>query len=187
MYLSTETGAVVSSRRGLGGVERRQGVLASFRISILSEPGCKFGDKCSFAQRQVEEQTSKKPKKDGDKCAVAMLKITRQLGCVLQDIEPPKSSSILRKSTKVLGPIRRVRFSKATQRHANIRESKCPSLGMIQVKNSDQRSPYAPKFEDRSLEDGETRAMRPRRRVEICQEHVKVQRKGQSYILFTYR
>ena len=31
-----------------------------------SETGCKFGDKCSFAQRQVEFQPSKKPKKDGD-------------------------------------------------------------------------------------------------------------------------
>ena len=32
--------------------------------------------------------------KHGDKSAVAMLKSTRQLGCVSQDMEPPKSSSI---------------------------------------------------------------------------------------------
>ena len=65
----------------------------------------------------------KRSKKNDDKCAVAMLKITRQLGCLFQDMEPPESSSTLRKSTKVLGPIRRVHFSKATRHHENIRES----------------------------------------------------------------
>ena len=39
-----------------------------------SENGCKFGDKCSWAHRQVDEQPSKKSKKNGDKSAVAMLK-----------------------------------------------------------------------------------------------------------------
>ena len=43
--------------------------------------------------------------------------------------EPPGSSSILQKSIKVLGSIQRVQFTKATQRHANIREDKGPSLG----------------------------------------------------------
>ena len=60
-----------------------------------------------------------------------------------------------RKSTNVLGPNRRVQFSKATLRHSNIRKSKGPSLGVIQVKNPHQRSPYAPKFEDRSQEETE--------------------------------
>ena len=59
-----------------------------------TENGCKFGEKCSYALRQVDEQPSKRSKKNGDKSAVAMLKITRQLGCVFQDMEPPKSSSI---------------------------------------------------------------------------------------------
>ena len=40
------------------------------------------GEKCSYAHRQVEERPSKRSKKKGDKRAVAMLKITRQLGCV---------------------------------------------------------------------------------------------------------
>ena len=43
----------------------------------------------------------------------------------------------------------------ATQRHANIRENKGPSLGKIQVKVPHQRSPYALKFEDRSQEETE--------------------------------
>ena len=46
-----------------------------------SEKGCKFGEKCSYAHRQVDEQPSKKSKKNGDKSAVAILKNTRQLGC----------------------------------------------------------------------------------------------------------
>ena len=92
-------------------------------VNSMSESVSEFGDKCSFAHRQVEGQTCKQKKnKDGDKSAVATLKITRQLGCVFQDTEPPESLSILRKSTKVLGSIRRVRFTKATQRCANIRE-----------------------------------------------------------------
>ena len=45
-----------------------------------SESGCRFGEKCSYAHRQVEEQLSKRSKKNGDKSAVAVLKITRQLG-----------------------------------------------------------------------------------------------------------
>ena len=70
-----------------------------------SEKGCRFGEKCSYAHRQVDEQPSKRYKKNGDKSTVAILKITRQLGCVSQDMEPPKSSSILRKRSNMLKPI----------------------------------------------------------------------------------
>ena len=56
---------------------------------------------------------------------------------------------------KVLGPIRRIRFTQSTLRQASIREEKGPSLGKIQVKNPHQRSPYAVKFEDRSHEETE--------------------------------
>ena len=99
--------------------------------------GCRFGEKCSYAHRQVDELPSKRSKKNDDKSAVAMLKkyelhnrtgqpvvnhdkshdgtgqpvvnrdtrhaqghgpvgcsssSTRQLGCVFQDMEPPKLS-----------------------------------------------------------------------------------------------
>ena len=119
-----------------------------------SENGCKFGDKCSYAHRQVEEQPSKKAKKNGDKSAVAMLKSTRQLGCVFQDMEPPKYSSILRKSSNILKPIRCVQFTKAVLRHANIRDQK-PSLGVICPGDPHQRNPNATKFENRSQEETE--------------------------------
>ena len=101
-----------------------------------------FGEECSFAHRQVDEQLSKRSKENDDKSAVAMLKKNewqekenvrqpvvshgkshdrserpdknrdhelkrgptgrrssnaRQLGCVFQDMKPPKS--ILRKSS----------------------------------------------------------------------------------------
>ena len=41
-----------------------------------SENGCRFGEKCSHAHRQVDEQPSKRFKKNGDKSAVPILKIT---------------------------------------------------------------------------------------------------------------
>ena len=46
-----------------------------------SEKGCRLGEKCSYAHRQVDEQPSKRSKKNGGKSAVAMLKITQRLGC----------------------------------------------------------------------------------------------------------
>ena len=79
---------------------------------------------------------------------------TRQLGCVFQDMEPPKSSSILRKSSSVRKPIQRVKFTKAVVRHADIRDQN-PSLGMICRGDPHQRNPNAPKFEDRSQEETE--------------------------------
>ena len=88
-----------------------------------TKSGCRFGEKCSYAHRQVDEQPSKRSKKNDDKSAVAMFKkyefhdrtgqpvvcsssSTRQLGCVFQDMTPPKS--ILRKSTDLQKPIQRV-------------------------------------------------------------------------------
>ena len=101
-----------------------------------TKSGCRFGEKCSYAHRQVDEQPTKRSKKNDDKSAVVILKkgdwqergsVTdqchdrsgkpdkmsdkklgqklsqrrssdaRQLGCVFQDMTPPKS--ILRKCT----------------------------------------------------------------------------------------
>ena len=119
-----------------------------------SENGCRFGEKCSYAHRQVDEQPTKRSQKNDDKSAVAMFKITRQLGCVFQDMEPPKSTTILRKSSNRLKQIRCVQFTKAVLRHANIRDQN-PSLGMICPGDPHQRNPNAPKFEDRSQEETE--------------------------------
>ena len=71
----------------------------------------------------------------------------RQLGCVFQDMTPPKS--ILRKSTDMPMPIQRVKFTKAIARHTKIRDQN-PSLGYICPGEPHERSPNATKFEDRS-------------------------------------
>ena len=156
-----------------------------------TKSGCRFGEKCSFAHRQVDEQPTKRSKKNDDKSAVAMLKkgdwqerepVTdechdrpgkpgkksdkklgqnsskrqssdaRQLGCEFQDMTPPKS--ILRKGTDMPKLIQRVKFTKAIARHTKIRDQN-PSLGYICPGEPHQRSPNAPKFEDRSQEETE--------------------------------
>ena len=148
-----------------------------------TKSGCRFGEKCSYAYRQVDEQPSKRFKKNDDKSAVAMLKKnnlydrtwhpvvkrdtrhelkhgpvgyrsshTRQLGCVFQDMKPPKS--ILRKSSDMQKPIQRVKFTKAIARHAKCRDQN-PSVGYICPGEPYQRSPNARKFEDRSQEETE--------------------------------
>ena len=156
-----------------------------------TKSGCRFGEKCSFAHRQVDEQPTKRSKKNDDKSAVAMLKkgnwqerepVTdechdrpgkpdkrsdkklgqnsskrqlsdaRQLGCVFQDMTPPKS--ILRKSTDMPKTIQRVKFKKAIARHTKNRDQN-PSLGYICPGEPHERSPNAPKFEDRSREETE--------------------------------
>ena len=119
-----------------------------------TEHGCKYGDKCSCAHRQVDEQPTKRYEKNGDKIAVAILKNARQLGCVFQDMEPPRTSSILRKSSNILKPIRCVQFIKAVIRHADTRDQN-PSLGLICPGDSHQRNPNAPKCEDRPQEETE--------------------------------
>ena len=162
-----------------------------------TKSGCRFGEKCSYAHRQVDEQPSKRSKKNDGKSAVAMMKKNdlyenvwhpvvnrdksherpgrpdvkrdtchelkrgptgrqssnaRQVGCVFQDVKPPKS--ILRKCTDMQKPIQRVKFTKAIARHTKIRDQN-PSLGYICPGEPHQRSPNAPKFEDRSLEETE--------------------------------
>ena len=79
---------------------------------------------------------------------------TRQFSCVFQDMEPPKLTSILRKCSDMQKPIQRVKFTKAIARHTKIRDQN-PSLGMICPGEPHQRSPNAPKFEDRSQEETE--------------------------------
>ena len=154
--------------------------------------GCRFGEKCSFAHRQVDGTAGQKwSKSNNDKSAVAILKKenwqeresvsdschdrtgklvrksgkklgqnssrsqfsdARQLCCVFQDMTPPKS--ILRKSTDMPKPIQRVEFKKAIARHTKIRDQN-PSLGYIFPGEPHERSPNAPKFEDRSQEETE--------------------------------
>ena len=176
-----------------------------------TKSGCRFGEKCSYAHRQVDEQPSKRSRKDGDKSAVAILKKyesydgtvkpvvcrdtsherhgpvvcnssnTRQLGCVFQDMEPPKSSSISRKSADMRKPIQRAKFTKVVARYAYIRD-KNPSLGLICPDEPHQCSFNAPKFEVRSQEETEC----PRSSVEAGQKCSEIEGEKQSNILLTF-
>ena len=121
-------------------------------VSITKKlSGFRFGENVlSCTSRLVEGQPCRKPQKQSGQGAVGIFKNSRRLGCVFRDVEP-KFSSISRKSTTVLRPIHTVLFSKRnTQGHIKIRESKGPSLGVIQRTSPHERSPYAPKIEDRS-------------------------------------
>ena len=165
-----------------------------------TKSGCRCGEKCSFAHRQVDEQPTKRFKTNDDKSAVAMLKKgnwqerepvtderhnrpeksgkrsdkksgpnsserqssdTRQLGCVFQDMKPPKS--LLQKGTDMPKPIQRVKFTKAIARHTKIRDQN-PSFGYI--------CPGEP--HERSTNDRVTRARCPRSSVEACQKCVEI-------------
>ena len=81
-------------------------------------------------------------------------KLHDKLGCVFQGMEPPKSSSILRKISDILKPIRCVKFTKAVLRHAYIRDQNL-LLGLICPGDPHQRNSNAPKLEDRSQEERE--------------------------------
>ena len=183
-----------------------------------TKSGCRFGEKCSFAHRQVDEQPTKRSKKEWWQSAVALLKkgdwherrpVTdqchdrsgkpdkrsdeklgqksskrrssqaRQLGCVFQDMTPPKS--ILRKGTDMRKPIQRVKFTKAIARHTKIRDQN-PSLGNICPGEPHQRSPNAPKFEDQTV----ARARCSRSSVEAGQKCVKTKGAWKSNILLTF-
>ena len=185
--------------------------------------GCRFGEKCSFAHCQVDEQPTKRSKTNDDKSAVAMLKKgdwhesepvanyghdrsgqpgkkrdhelerastgrqssnARQLGCVFQDRKPPKS--ILRKSSDMQKPIQRVRFTKAIARHTKIRDQN-PSCGYICPGEPHQRSPNAPKFEDRSQEETEWQEQGAREAAwKLAKSVLKLKEHEESNILLTF-
>ena len=195
-----------------------------------TKSGCRFGEKCSCAHRQVDEQPTERSKKNDDKSAVAMLKKgdwhenvrqpvvnrdknhersgrpdknrdtyhelkrgptgrrssnARHLGCVFQDMKPPKS--ILRNSSDMQKPIQRVKFTKAFARHTKIRDQN-PSLGLFCPGEPHQRSPNAPKFEDRSQEETEWQEQGAREaawKLAKSVQHLKGARK--SNILLTFR
>ena len=61
---------------------------------------------------------------------------------------------MLGKSSDIQKPIQRVKFTKAVARHTQIRDQN-PSFGIICQGEPYRRSPNAPKFEDRILEETE--------------------------------
>ena len=118
-----------------------------------TETGCKAGDKCLFPYHQVDEQPNKKPKHERpspqkkrkrrqgcsgycENCITTGLRLARLgvVGFSKRKTAPGKPDA------KVLGSIRKVRFTQSSQRQASIRENKGPSLGKIQVTANKRRS-----------------------------------------------
>ena len=107
----------------------------------------------------------------------------RQLGCVFQDMKPPKS--ILRKSSDMQRPIQRVKFTKAIARDTKIRDQN-PSLGYICPGEPHQPSTNAPKFEDRSQEGTEWQERWARSSVEAGQKCVKIKGENKATCFLTF-
>ena len=74
-------------------------------------------DQCHDRQVKPDKRSDKKL---GHKSSQRRLSDARQLGCVFQDMTPPKS--ILWKCTDMQRPIQRVNFTKAIARHAKVRD-----------------------------------------------------------------
>ena len=108
-------------------------------------------------------------KKLGENSSKRQSSDARQLGCVFQDMTPPKT--ILWKCTDMPKPIQGVKFTEAIARHTKIRDQN-PSLGKICPGESHQLSPNAPKFEDRSLEETEWQEQGAREAVWKLAENV---------------
>ena len=106
-------------------------------------------DQCHDRPGKPDKRSDKKL---GQKSSKRQSSDARQLGCVFQDMTPPKS--ILRKCTDMPKPIQRVKFTKAIARHTQIRDQN-PSLGYICPFEPHEHSPNAPKIEDRSQEETE--------------------------------
>ena len=106
-------------------------------------------DSCHDRTGQLVKRSDKKL---GQNSSKRRFSDARQLGCVFQDMTPPKS--ILRKGTDMPKQIQRVKFTEAIARHTKIRDQN-PSFGEICPGEPHERSPNAPKFEDRSQEETE--------------------------------
>ena len=108
----------------------------------------------------------------------------RQLGCVFQDMKPPKS--ILRKSSDMQKAIQCVKFTRAIARHTKILDQN-PSLGYICPGEPHERSPNAPKFEDRSQEETEWQEQGAREAAwKLAKSVLKLKEHGKSSILLTF-
>ena len=106
-----------------------------------SENECKLGDKSSCTHRQVAELPRKRSKTMVTKVQWLCAEKYTTIGLRIQDMEPPKSLSILRKSSNIRKPIRCVKFTKAIARHTTKIRDQNPSLGLICPGEPHQRSP----------------------------------------------
>ena len=113
-----------------------------------TETGCKAGEQPKKKLKERLRFSQKKRKRRHEccsyceNCTTIGLRLARlgSIGFSQRKTAPGNPMQ------KVLGQIRKVRFTQSTLRQASIREKKGPSFGKIQVRNSHQRSPYAKKM-----------------------------------------
>ena len=138
-------------------------------------------DQCHDRSGKPDKRSDKKL---GQNSSKRQSSDARQLGCVFQDMTPPKS--ILRKSTDMPKPIQRVIFTKAIARHADIRHQN-PSLGYMCPGEPHERSPNAPKLEDRSQEETEWQEQGAREAAwKLAKMCVKIKGASKTNILLTF-
>ena len=84
---------------------------------------------------------------------MAPLKNATQLGCLFNDVEPPKSKSILWAAQTLGIPALFAVHEACVVPHEKFGKEKGPSLGVIQNTGPHETSPNAPKFEDQAHEE----------------------------------
>ena len=79
-----------------------------------SESGCKFGEQCMFRHKEVDRAAKQKANKEWWQRFCCLIEEFKAVALCSQDVQPPKSKSILRKGTTFLEPKRSVQFSTGT-------------------------------------------------------------------------
>ena len=142
---------------------------SSWMLVLQNKNGCRFGEKCSHAHRQVDEQPTKWSKSNNDKSAVAMVKNWNwQERESISDACHDRTGQFVRRSDKKLGQnSSRSQFSDARQLDCVFQEMTPPksllrksidmpkpiqrvkfkkAIAVICPGEPHERSPNAPKF-----------------------------------------
>ena len=135
-------------------------------------------DECHDRSGKPDKRSDKKLERNSSK---RQLSDARHLGCVFQDMTPPKST--LRKCTDMPKTIQRVKFKKAIARHTKIRDQNL-SFGYICPSEPHERSPQRSEiWGSFTRRDRMARAMCPRSSVEAGQKCVKLKEQEKNILL----
>ena len=109
-----------------------------------------------------------------------------QFGCVFQEKEPPNPSSFHGRTQNFGEQCAACNSQQGTSRHVTIREREGSSQGVTQRSDPHERSPCAPKFEDRTEVEILKKERSPTETRVKWQNYFPTQRKGQSYVPLTF-
>ena len=113
------------------------------------ESGCKFGDKCTFKHKEVENRPTKKPKKKGGKRSVGILKNSKQIGCFRMSSRG-NTSPLYVTARNFWDRRAACNFQKGPSRHLKNRASKGPSQDVTKHSEPHEPGPMLQKSEDSS-------------------------------------